>query len=133
MKRLLPITLVCVVILVLGANWVFVTLGMSALLESKASGIGVCTGLSASGVTLSFFTPLLVTALAFASLVLAVRDFWRSERRGLRQFAALVGSIAIAGYAVGFLTGVVPRPPKHPCLRSELGGAEGSWGLAELC
>src|SRR5688572_18382810 len=118
MNRFLPITLVCAVALLLGVNWCLVALAKSALVEEQARGIGVCAGSSASGATLSLFTPLLVMALTFASLVLAVRDIWRSERRGLRRFAALIGSLAITGYVVGFLIGVVARPPRHPCLRS---------------
>jgi len=107
----------CAVALLLGVDWLLVTSAKSSIAERTA--LTACAGTSASGVTLSLFTPLLVIVLTLSALLLAIRDLWLSERRGLRHFAALGGSVVLTVYVVGFLTGLVAGPPRHPCLRSE--------------
>ena len=100
----------------LGVNHLVVSLARYRLADDVDHGRHVCVGLSATGVTLSLFTPWIVFLLAVASVVpafasLALGDGDSSPCPGGS------GSLALVAYVIGLVAGVFPPPERHPCLR----------------
>ena len=120
MKRTIAASMLASIgLIVLVTNTLIVHEATRGLAEDKMRGLAVCRGAAATGAMLSFVTPLLVAILAIASTAFAVSAVWRCEERRLRRYGALLCSIALLAYAVGFVVNVLPRPSRHPCLRSD--------------
>jgi hypothetical protein len=111
--------LVSAAIVLLAANYLLVARAVNALIEDQARGVEACRGWSSAGATLSLLTPLSVLLLAAAAVGFAARDV-TSPGRKRADFALLVGSLGLVAYALAASAGALPRPARHPCLRSQV-------------
>ena len=119
MKRIKSVVVPGLSLLLLGANWLIVTLATDALVRDRERGLGICRGTSAWGATLSLFTPLLLLGLAVIAVPIAARELRRSGASPAWKIARVVSHAAVVVYAIGVLVSAFPRPPRHPCLRSD--------------